>query len=142
MRPQGALRAPFLHALVPVGRPGTSSCSSQGGMRTRRLSRSPRVPSSIPPTLAFIRITRRTSLFIEMTLEKSWPLSIVYVILVHIVFSLDSCEGPNAYSCANLHQAECRSCGLHWNSSQQVSHSLRACQAYKKEVYLLPSELV
>ena len=45
---------------------------------------------------------------------------------VHIVFSLDSCEGPNAYSCTNLHRAECRSCGLHWNSSQQVSHSVRA----------------
>ena len=51
---------------------------------------------------------------------------------VHIVFSLDSCEGPNAYSCANLQRADCRSCGLHWNSSQQVSHSLRAVRHTRK----------
>ena len=70
--PTGALRAPFLHALVPVGRPGTSSCSSQGGTRTRRPSRSPRVPPSIPPTFSLfprsasknkLRCRSHTSLF-------------------------------------------------------------------------------
>ena len=75
---------------------------------------------------------------------------------VHIVFSLEACEGPNACPRANLQRvsSEDRRTPIRGQAVEQSAEMRSAleffatgqsfregCQAYKNEVYLLPTEL-